>query len=245
MPGWRAYALPVLFRTKEWLTFAQLVPAWARELTGEKTHGNHIERDLGHALLEDMINGRLDNAGPPVEGQRLGLRIITMENRAGFLEGRQVSDLTVAGGLPAYISHRIVVLKEAVLDFARRRDLPPPSWWADAAEILEEQTKKSATDVPTQTSEKTALQTAPVRETPKELRRVNSESRKRGPRPTKLERVKQSMTRDIESGRHTTTDLRLMREKNLAENYHVSRDTARKARTAVLAEIVATSNSDK
>jgi hypothetical protein len=27
---------------------------------------------------------------------------------------------------------RILVAKEAVLDFARRREVPPPSWWSDA-----------------------------------------------------------------------------------------------------------------
>jgi hypothetical protein len=233
-----AYALSVLFRTKAALTFAQLVPAWARELAGDKAYGDHVERDLGHLLLEDIINGRLDNAGPPADGRQLGLGIITLENQAGFLEGRQVSKLTVAGRLPEYISHRIVVLKEAVLDFARRRDLAPPSWWADATEILEEQTNKSATGVPTQTSEKTALQAAAVRKTPKESRQVNSEGRKRGRSPIKLERVKESMRRDIQTGRHTATSLRGMLEKSLAETYGVSRDTARRARAAVLSEIV-------
>jgi hypothetical protein len=28
--------------------------------------------------------------------------------------------------------NRIVVMKEAALDFARRHELPPPSWWTDA-----------------------------------------------------------------------------------------------------------------
>jgi hypothetical protein len=240
-----AYALSVLFRTKESLTFAQLVSAWARELAGDKVHGDHIERDLGHLLLEDIINGRLDNAGPPVDGRQLGLRIITPENRAGFLEGRQVSELTVAGGLPAYISHRIVVLKEAVFDFARRRDLPPPSWWADVAEALDKKTNKWATGIPTQTSEKTVLQAAPGRKTPKESHPVDSEGRKRGRSPVKLEQVKQSMRRDIQAGRYTVTSLRGMIEKSLAETYCVSRDTARKARKAFLSEFVENSNSDK
>jgi hypothetical protein len=244
-PRAEAYALSVLFRTKESLTFAQLVSAWARELAGDKVHGDHIERDLGHLLLEDIINGRLDNAGPPVDGRQLGLRIITPENRAGFLEGRQVSEVTVAGGLPAYISHRIVVLKEAVLDFARRRDLPPPSWWADVAETLDKQKNKLATSVPTQTSEKTVFQAARVRKTPKESRPVDSEGRRRGRSPIKLERVKQSMKRDIQAGRHTVTSLRGMLEKSLAETYCVSRDTARKARKAFLSEFVENSNSDK
>jgi hypothetical protein len=149
MPGRRAHALSILFRTKEWLTFAQLVPAWARELAGDKTDTDRTERDLGHVLLEDIIKGRLDDTGPPVDGRQFGIRLITSENRSGFLEGRQVLELTVDGGLPAEICHRIVLLKPAVLDFARRRNLPLPSWWADLAEASNEQTNDLATDGPT------------------------------------------------------------------------------------------------
>jgi hypothetical protein len=35
---------------------------------------------------------------------------------------------------------RIVVAQEAVLDFARRHELPPPSWWSDKTEGRKEQT---------------------------------------------------------------------------------------------------------
>jgi hypothetical protein len=53
---------------------------------------------LVQLLLEDMVNERLDDAGPLAEGRRLGLRVITPEGRAGFLEGHQVRDLIPAGG---------------------------------------------------------------------------------------------------------------------------------------------------
>ena len=168
-----AYALSVLFRTKKWLTFAQLVQAWAKELAGDKASGDYIEPDLGHLLLEDIINGRLDNAGPPVDGRQLGLRIVTLENRAGGLEGLQVLKMVEAGVLPEFARHRILVMKEAVLDFARRRELPPPSWWADTAEALNEQTNKVETGVPTPSSADAALQTAPTRKPAKNLFQPN------------------------------------------------------------------------
>jgi hypothetical protein len=57
---------------------------------------------------------------------------------------------------------------------------------------------------------------------------------RRGRRPIKLEGVIQAMRLDLLQG----TDLQGMREKELAAKYGVSRDTARKARHAVLAEIV-------
>jgi hypothetical protein len=69
--------------------------------------------------------------------------------------------------------------------------------------------------------------------------------RARGPKPQKLERVKKAMRDDIREGRQTSDGLKNMLEKTLAEKYEVSRDTARKARTAVLSEFVEKSNRDK
>jgi hypothetical protein len=143
MPGQRARALSILFRTKEWLTLAQLLPAWASELAERKMDANQIERDLGHILIEDIINDRLDDAGPLEGGRRLGLRVITPENRAGYLDGQQARELLMPAGTPtafSFVSHRLVVMKVAVLDFARRHELPPPSWWTDASTATKEQT---------------------------------------------------------------------------------------------------------
>jgi hypothetical protein len=61
-------------------------------------------------------------------------------------------------------------------------------------------------------------------------------TRPRGPRPTKFERTKAAMTADIQQGRRTVRQLTDMIEKVLAGIYGVSRDTARKARAAVLSE---------
>ena len=53
------------------------------------------------------------------------------------------------------------------------------------------------------------------------------------------------MRGDIQEGRQTAESLREMLEKDLETTYGVSRDTARKARTAVLSEFVENSNRDK
>src|SRR6516165_4057800 len=64
------------------------------------------------------------------------------------------------------------------------------------------------------------------------------EVRPRGPKPTKAERVKEAMRRDIREGQRTMASLRAMREKELqAYGGGVSRDTGRKARAAILSEI--------
>jgi len=85
------------------------------------------------------MNGRLDDAGPLEDGRRLGLRIITPENRAGYLEGQQAGELLTLARESAeafsFVSHRLVLMKEAVLDFARRHQLPPPSWWTDGTDV--------------------------------------------------------------------------------------------------------------
>jgi hypothetical protein len=125
--------MSVLFRTKAYLTLDQLAGAWARELMGSEKAPEQFERDLSHLLMEDAANGRLDEAGPSVDGQRLGLRIITSDFRAGFLEGERLLDALRSGANPAFLRHRIVVTKEAALFFAQRHNLPPPSWWQSAA----------------------------------------------------------------------------------------------------------------
>jgi hypothetical protein len=139
----RGHYMSILFRTKGWLTLAQLLPTWASELAEAKKDANQIERDLRHFLIEDIINDRLDDAGPLKDGRRLGLRLITPENQAAYLEGHQARDLLTAVNIPAafsFVSNRLVVMKEAVLDFARRHELPPPSWWTDASTATKEQT---------------------------------------------------------------------------------------------------------
>jgi hypothetical protein len=62
-------------------------------------------------------------------------------------------------------------------------------------------------------------------------------ARRRGARPRKFEQARDAMRNDIQHRRHTVAELENMLEKNLAANYGVSRDTARKARRAVLSEL--------
>ena len=61
-------------------------------------------------------------------------------------------------------------------------------------------------------------------------------ARPRGPRPAKWNATKAAMLKDTRGGKLTEFELRDMREKVLAGRYGVSRDTARKARRAVLSE---------
>ena len=53
-----------LYRSKRWLTLAQLVPAWATELADATTSARKCERQLWDSLLDDIINGRFDGKVP-------------------------------------------------------------------------------------------------------------------------------------------------------------------------------------
>jgi hypothetical protein len=209
--------MSILFRTKEWLTVAQLARAWSFEL-GRDQPAEQIERNLVHALFEDIVNGRLDDLGPPVQGRRLGLRLITPECRAGFIVGADIRDL-IAGGDISRLSHRIVVMKEAALDFARRRDLTVPSWW---------------------TVEWSKLQNSGLGESCAESVFSSSDSaisKRRGRLPKKRNLTKAAMKKDVQDGRLTSMELTNMLEKELSFRYGVGRETARQARQAVLAEM--------
>jgi hypothetical protein len=226
--------MSVLFRKKGWLTLAQLVRAWAPELAGSKTNPTQVEHDLMHVLLEDIVNGRLDDAGPLTNGQRLGLRFINDKGQAGLLEGHEVRDLFVPGGITSAITplvtSRLVVLKEAVLDFARRHELPQPSWWADAPNESNS-TNDAAPDA-----------AAPILDAVSQTPRAATLAPAYRQRAKKLERVKEAMRDDVRQGRYTLSELQNMAEKSMAANYGVSRDTARKALKAILSELSKLSN---
>jgi hypothetical protein len=221
MKGGCVDAMSVLFRKEGWLTVAQLTRAWGRELANPGETAQYIQ-DIGHILLTDISNGRLDDSGPLREDQRSGLRLITPENKAGIIKGHHVRDLLRTSSI-SWASDHIVVMKEAVLDFAKRHELPLPSWWADGTDVPTEvgvMTKDTHSVVASSTPAPTQF------------------ARPRGRKPKKLEQVKQDMREAIRLGQLTPVVLRDMPETNLANQYGVSRDTARKARDAVLSEML-------
>jgi len=116
------------------MTIAQLTGAWSSELAEGGEDPKQCEQNLVHILMEDILNGRLDDSGPlRDDGQRLGLRLITPEHKAGFIKGPQLHELIHIDR--SRVLHNVVIMKEALLDFAQRHQLPSPSWWADSASM--------------------------------------------------------------------------------------------------------------
>src|SRR3954465_6481179 len=104
----------ILFRQQPFLTIAQLVLAWARELD---PNDPSLVPSLTHVLKQDIANGRLDNAGPLQNGETQGIYLITPAGKAGYVKGHQIK----LGILQTdWVSDRIIVMPEAALDFARR-----------------------------------------------------------------------------------------------------------------------------
>jgi hypothetical protein len=123
-----------LYREKHWLTLSQLVKDWAGEL-------GVSPGDLDHEIAEDIVNGKLDDFGGETEG-RSGLRLIVESagsvGKAGMVKGAELARLLrMPPGSPLRESH-IIVLREAVLAFASRRHLTPPSWWPSDGEVKPE-----------------------------------------------------------------------------------------------------------
>ena len=107
-----------LFRTKEWMTIAQLTRAWGDELAEDERDRRHYVQDLIHRLKEDIVNGHLDDAGPLHGGRRLGVRLIPPESKAGFIEGRQLLDI-FNFDQTSWILNCVVVMKEVPDDHKR------------------------------------------------------------------------------------------------------------------------------
>ena len=112
-----------------------------------------------------------------------------------------------------------------------------------AAKEQDENTQHASSETPASTSrlalESQELPVASGRRSTAGPRKPGAagSGRPRGARPQKCEQTKNAMRNDIQQGQFTVAQLDYMLEKNLATKYGVSRDTARKARDAVLSEL--------
>ena len=114
---------------EQWLTLAQLVPAWANELADATRSPSQLERDLWRRLHEDAIIGFLDRSVPFRNGRRLGLGLIDDNGRFRYVSGRRLGRVHFPFRKQG---HRIFLARKAMLAFARRHGVPPFSWWSDA-----------------------------------------------------------------------------------------------------------------
>jgi hypothetical protein len=62
--------MSILFRTQKCLTIFQLTRDWGFELAKDGAEPEQHVRDVTHILMQDIVNGHLDDSGPLWEGQR-------------------------------------------------------------------------------------------------------------------------------------------------------------------------------
>jgi hypothetical protein len=214
--------MSILFRTQKCLTIFELTRAWGSELAKGGGEAEQHVHDLTRILMQDIVNGHLDDSGPFWNGRRSGVGCITANYKVGFIEGRYLLELATSELTKNWILHYVVVMKEAVLDFASRHEIPPPSWWTDGSSV--------SPQAGVTTKDSRSIAASPIQA-------PTRSARLRGRQAKKLNQVKETMREDVRLGRETPDGLRDMLEKDLAANYSVSRDTARKARDAVLSEM--------
>jgi hypothetical protein len=215
--------MSILFRTQKCLTIFQLTRAWGLELAKSAEEAERHVHDLTHILMQDISNGHLDDSGPLWEGRRSGVGYITPDYKVGLIEGRHLLGLATSDPTKSWALHHVLVMKEAVLDFASRREVPPPSWWTEPTSV--------STDAGVTTKGAHSIAASPTAA-------PTHSARPLGRRPKKLEQVKAAMREDIRLRQTTLDGLRDMLEKELSARYGVSRDTARRARDIVLSEML-------
>lgn len=119
-----------LFRNSRALPFQDIVPAWAPEI-------DVAEDSLAQGMLRAIFDGRLDHAGPLIDGERHGLRWSTCELNAGMIRGdhlRPLARITHGRWRGVEFSY-LYLMREAVLAFAEACKLQRPSWWKSSASL--------------------------------------------------------------------------------------------------------------
>jgi hypothetical protein len=76
--------MSILFRTQKCLTIFQLTRAWGLELAKSGGEPEQHVHDLTHILMQDIVNGHLDDSGPLWEGRRSGVGYITPDYKVGY-----------------------------------------------------------------------------------------------------------------------------------------------------------------
>jgi hypothetical protein len=218
-------------RVREWINFAEIAE-WCSKEDGSIVPNEQKRAAAFDVLQTDLLAGEFEESGRSRVLFLLSTVTKSKMTRASLKDAIEY-DYDGQHGR-SYAAHCWIPRGLAEQWFERHR-LPLPPWFARSARRFTPDTPATP-QLPSHIADRKA--------SPKESSRVSRE-RKRGRRPTKRARAMEAMRGDIRDGRQSASSLHAMLEKELAATYGVSRDTARKARSAVLSEFVENSNCDK
>jgi hypothetical protein len=202
-------------RTRAWISFHEIAE-WLSEIDGRGVPNEAARIHAYNRLSRDLLAGDFDERGKTQVlylHDRSRMARMTRQRLSDALDIYSPEDVR-----SEYLAH-CWLPRRLFQRWLARHELPP----------------SPARFVPHSPAESTPLhpdrlgRTPPWRHEPERGRR----------RPIKLEQTKEAMRREIQAGEMTPANLTAMIEKELACKYSVSRDTARKARNAVLSEFVA------
>jgi hypothetical protein len=209
-------------RRREWINFGE-VADWCSELGGRAERDEARRANAYDWLTQDLLAGDFDESGAS------RVRFLHPAVTAEAMTRKRVSDCgnEIVMSLPEVLETSPAhVVRSEYLAFCWLPRRMFERWLAK-----HELPASPARFEPHSPAESTPLH-------PDRLSRMPPGWRGQGRRPIKLEQTKEAMRRDIQAGQMTPAKLTEMLEKDLASTYNVSRNTARKARKAVLSEFV-------
>jgi hypothetical protein len=86
---------------------------------------------------------------------------MSLSSKATFMEGHQLRDFVPINPENRWVLDYVVVMREAALDFAKRRQLSEPSWWSNATDTTTDGSTSTSDAVPTTRVEPQALGKTP------------------------------------------------------------------------------------
>jgi hypothetical protein len=212
-------------RKREWINFAEIAESCARRgnpfVADEAARSGAYDR-----LRDDLLAGDFEENGKSM------VRFLNARSKGEWVSRRRMHDLEYEAAIslsdaidtfsPEDIRSQYLVYCWIPRQMYRRWEtkygLSPTPWF--------EPQERCQTESETHNVDRSLASSSPPN------------VRRRGKKPTKLVSTTERMRLEIRDGLRSVEGLRTMLEKDLGAEYHVSRDTARKARNKVLSEFV-------
>ena len=219
-------------KKREYIPISQLLPVWSVALASPGTSEDDAVNDLWDLIAYSIVHERVSFAIPEKFLDEIKIRA-GWKHPYEHVAGPRIQELNrFMIGLGSSALGELLVAKDNLREIAKELGLTVPTILQDniydPPEISDER-RTSGNHVV-----EAASADSPVAI---DYSEIPLKKKQRGAKPIKYERTLDAMRRDIQTGTRTLVALHNLTEKELAGNYAVSRETARKALNAVALEI--------